>query len=119
MAASDKPLKVLIGGGGVAGLALANMLERFEIDYLLLEAHSEIAPGVGASIGMFPNGLRILDQIDCYEPLRGFMDSSDVVSHTLDKSGRPVASVPSFQKHVELRCVAPWSRRPVSRCENM
>ncbi|KAM6505412.1 hypothetical protein FSOLCH5_014630 [Fusarium solani] len=62
--------KIVIAGGGIAGLALANMLEQFSLDYVLLEAHSDIAPPVGASIGMFPNGLRILDQIGCYKPIK-------------------------------------------------
>ncbi|KAK7413086.1 hypothetical protein QQX98_008034 [Neonectria punicea] len=64
MASSD--FKIVIAGGGIAGLVLANMLEKFDLDYVLLESHSEIAPPVGASIGMFPNGLRILDQLGCY-----------------------------------------------------
>ncbi|KAJ3550354.1 hypothetical protein NM208_g23 [Fusarium decemcellulare] len=103
MANSDKSFRVLIAGGGVAGLVLANMLERFNIDYLILESHGNIAPAVGASIGMFPNGLRILDQIDLYEPLRGFMDYSTEVQSTRDMTGKPIVSIPSFQKHVELR----------------
>lgn len=60
-------MRVLIVGGGIAGLTLANMLEKFGIDYLLFEAHGDIAPAVGASIGLFPNGLRILDQLGCYD----------------------------------------------------
>ncbi|KAG7054522.1 hypothetical protein JMJ77_0007002 [Colletotrichum scovillei] len=62
--------KIVIVGGSVAGLALANMLEKFDIDYVVLEAYPEIAPQVGASIGLLPNGLRILDQLGCYEAYR-------------------------------------------------
>ncbi|GAP87177.1 putative FAD binding domain-containing protein [Rosellinia necatrix] len=62
--------KVIIVGGSVSGLSLANMLERFDIDYLLLEAYPKIAPQLGASIGLLPGGLRILDQLGCYEPIR-------------------------------------------------
>ncbi|VUC26567.1 unnamed protein product [Clonostachys rosea] len=64
------PFKVLIVGGSVAGLSLANMLEEFEIDYVLLEGYPDIAPQAGASIGLLPNGLRILDQLGCYEAYR-------------------------------------------------
>ncbi|OLN94167.1 FAD-dependent urate hydroxylase 5 [Colletotrichum chlorophyti] len=63
-------LKVVIVGASIAGLSLANMLERVGIDYVLLEAYPEIAPQVGASIGLLPNGLRILDQLGCYERIR-------------------------------------------------
>lgn len=61
--------KVLIVGGSVAGLALANALEQVGIDYLVLEQWHEIAPDVGASIGIFPNGYRILDQLGCYDAI--------------------------------------------------
>ncbi|KAF5023417.1 hypothetical protein F66182_4517 [Fusarium sp. NRRL 66182] len=60
---------VLISGGGIAGLTLANMLESFGQKYIILEAHGEIAPQVGASIGLHPNGLRILDQIGCADEI--------------------------------------------------
>ncbi|KAL2882282.1 hypothetical protein SGCOL_002551 [Colletotrichum sp. CLE4] len=45
------------------------MLERLDIDYTLLEAYPTIAPQVGASIGLLPNGFRILDQLECFEPI--------------------------------------------------
>ncbi|KAM0084355.1 hypothetical protein ACKRZS_003448 [Fusarium odoratissimum] len=61
--------KVIIVGGSVAGLSVANMLEQFDIDYVLLEAYPQIAPQVGASIGILPNGFRILDQLGCFEPI--------------------------------------------------
>lgn len=58
--------KVVIVGGSVAGLALANMLERAGIDFVILEAGREIAPQVGASISIQPQMARILDQIGCW-----------------------------------------------------
>jgi 2-polyprenyl-6-methoxyphenol hydroxylase-like FAD-dependent oxidoreductase len=66
--------KVLIAGGSIAGLVLANMLEQLGIDFLVLEGYPEIAPQVGASIGFFPNGCRILDQIGCYDGVRAKLD---------------------------------------------
>ncbi|RMJ12389.1 hypothetical protein CDV36_007925 [Fusarium kuroshium] len=62
--------KVVIVGGSVSGLSLASMLEKFDIEYILLEAHSTIAPQLGASIGLLPSGLRILDQLGCYDKIR-------------------------------------------------
>ncbi|KAF4334071.1 FAD NAD(P)-binding domain protein [Fusarium beomiforme] len=44
--------RVIIAGGGVAGLTLANALEQANIDYVLLERRDTIAPQVGASIGI-------------------------------------------------------------------
>jgi 2-polyprenyl-6-methoxyphenol hydroxylase-like FAD-dependent oxidoreductase len=61
--------KVLIVGGGVGGLTLANSLQHAGIDYLVLEARNEVAPQVGASIAIFANGGRILDQMDVYDDI--------------------------------------------------
>lgn len=59
----DNHVSVAIIGGGVAGLTLANILEQAGISFTLWESQSQIAPPAGASIGLMPNGLRILDQI--------------------------------------------------------
>ncbi|GKU07493.1 zeaxanthin chloroplastic [Fusarium langsethiae] len=69
----SKP-KILIAGGGIAGLSLANMLEKAGIDYVLLESYESIAPQVGASIGLQSNGLRILDQLGCANELLSLVD---------------------------------------------
>lgn len=62
--------KVIIVGGSVSGLSLANMFEKFNIEYVLLEAHPGIAPQLGASMGLLPGGLHILDQLGCYDRIR-------------------------------------------------
>lgn len=64
-----KDFRVIIAGGGLAGLTLANALERAGIDYLLLEARAVIDPAVGASMGIMANGTRILDQLSCYDDI--------------------------------------------------
>ncbi|KAJ5389111.1 uncharacterized protein N7496_000179 [Penicillium cataractarum] len=56
-----------IVGGGIAGLGLSRMLELSGISYCLWEAHSQFAPPTGVSIGLMPNGLRILDQLGMIE----------------------------------------------------
>lgn len=43
---------VLIAGGSIAGLTLANILEQLGINYLVLEKYGKIAPDMGASIGV-------------------------------------------------------------------
>jgi 2-polyprenyl-6-methoxyphenol hydroxylase-like FAD-dependent oxidoreductase len=65
----SKNFRVIIAGGSISGLALAIMLEKNGIDFLVLEAYPEIAPQVGASIALLPNSFRILDQIGCYEDM--------------------------------------------------
>ncbi len=57
----------VILGGGVPGLTLAHCLEQAGMSYIIWEAGSEIAPAIGASIGasigILPYGIRILDQL--------------------------------------------------------
>ncbi|KAG4432820.1 hypothetical protein IFR05_011685 [Cadophora sp. M221] len=72
---SDR-VRVVIVGGSIAGLTLAHCLHHNDIDFVVLEAHNELAPQVGASIAVLPNAARILDQLGllqeifaCAEPL--------------------------------------------------
>lgn len=73
----EKKFRVIIVGGSVAGLTLAHCLGKSNIEYVVLESNCDIAPEVGASIGILTNGARILDQLgifddilDVIEPLR-------------------------------------------------
>lgn len=65
----EAPFKVIIIGGGVAGLSLAIMLEAYGFEYDLLEKHGNCAPKLGAGIGVTPNGARILDQIGVFDEM--------------------------------------------------
>ncbi|KAE8139749.1 hypothetical protein BDV38DRAFT_241112 [Aspergillus pseudotamarii] len=61
--------RVLIVGGSITGLSLALMLEKNNIDFLVLEAYLDIAPQVGASLALQSIGLRILDQLGVCDEL--------------------------------------------------
>ncbi|KAF3002124.1 hypothetical protein E8E14_000136 [Neopestalotiopsis sp. 37M] len=102
MAGSDK-FRVVIVGGGVAGLALANMLEKFDVDYIILEAHGDIAPAVGASIGLFPNGLRILDQIGCYEKVLELPQRLITTSQERDSQGKSHSKITNVSEQLQSR----------------
>ncbi|KAF6803744.1 FAD binding domain protein [Colletotrichum sojae] len=91
--------KVIIAGGSVSGLSLANMLEKFDIDYVLLEAYPEIAPQVGASIGLLSNGFRILDQIGCYEPIRDISNEFYLKSSIRGPDGKATAENSTANVH--------------------
>ncbi|TGO83660.1 hypothetical protein BPOR_0611g00010 [Botrytis porri] len=69
--AHKTPFRVVIIGGSVAGLVLGNMLQLNGIDLIILEAYPAIAPQVGASIGLLPNGNRILDQLGLFDKILG------------------------------------------------
>jgi len=59
--------KVAIVGGSIAGLTVALHLEKLGIDWVLIERNHEIAPQLGASISLAPNGLSVLSQLGCFE----------------------------------------------------
>ncbi|CAG8323873.1 unnamed protein product [Penicillium salamii] len=83
------PFRVIIVGGSVAGLALANMLEQYGIDFVVLEKHESIAPHIGAGFAMLPHGARILDQLGCY--------------NALEKLSTPIDTMAGYDENAE-RC---------------
>ncbi|KAF5622315.1 hydroxylase [Fusarium sp. NRRL 52700] len=102
--------RVIIVGGSVTGLSVANMLEKFDIDYVLLEAYPQIAPQVGASIGILPNGFRILDQLGCYEPILDIAgDCRYNLGGIYGPDGLPLAAISptSLSVHFEKRISYP------------
>lgn len=101
--AQSKGFKIIIAGGGIAGLTLAVILEKFDVDYVLLESHGDIAPEVGASIGLFPNGLRILDQLGCYEAIRALPEGNVRHMHIRDKNGKSISKSTDTRSHLEKR----------------
>ena len=104
---SSKDMKVIIAGGSISGLSLALMLERNGIDFLVLEAYRDVAPQVGASIGVLPNGLRILDQLDCYEQVIAQSEFPIEKVYFRDASGKPFWSFEDFNENVTERSVNP------------
>lgn len=67
-------LRVIIAGGSISGLTLAHSLYCSDIDYVVLESRDEIAPQVGASIVVLPNGSRILDQLGIFDDVFGLVE---------------------------------------------
>ncbi|KAF7557439.1 hypothetical protein G7Z17_g749 [Cylindrodendrum hubeiense] len=89
--AQNKPFRVVIAGGSVAGLTLANMLQANNIDFVVLEAYPRIAPQVGASLGLLPHGNRILDQLGLFDKIMELSTPVDTFTFRND-TGRPIAS---------------------------
>ncbi|KAH6722760.1 FAD-binding domain-containing protein [Leptodontidium sp. MPI-SDFR-AT-0119] len=82
--------KVVIAGGSVTGLTLANMLQLHDIDFIVLEAYSDIAPQVGASIGILPHGNRILDQLGLFQKIIALCPPLDSF-HFRDNKGKIIS----------------------------
>ncbi|KAI2602150.1 FAD/NAD(P)-binding domain-containing protein [Hypoxylon sp. NC1633] len=103
--ADFNPFKVIIAGGGVAGLTVANALEKANIDFIMLEGR-EVAPQLGASICIQGHTIKILEQLCVWEKLReatvpildrqhydengNLFATSTVFKQVLDKTKRPI-----------------------------
>ncbi|KAJ9217703.1 hypothetical protein DTO166G4_885 [Paecilomyces variotii] len=113
---TESNFRVIIVGSSIAGLTLAHCLQRANINHVVLEQREEIAPQIGASIGILPNGARILDQLGLYrhveelvEPLEvahiiypdGFSFSSRYPKILAGRFGYPIAFL-ERQKFLEI-----------------
>ncbi|KAJ5887787.1 hypothetical protein N7495_007828 [Penicillium taxi] len=79
------PFRVIIIGGSVSGLTLANALEQYGIDFVVLEKY-EIAPDIGAGLAIWPHGARILDQLGCHDAIVKFNEPVNTIT-TYDVNG--------------------------------
>lgn len=100
---TKKDFKVLIAGGGVAGLTLANMLEKLNIDYQILESYKSLTPQVGASIALTPSGLRILDQIDVADDIKTLMKKPSQVMKLRAPGGKVIFSYDKVAHQIYTR----------------
>ncbi|KAF9106461.1 hypothetical protein BGX27_009166 [Mortierella sp. AM989] len=59
-------VRVTIVGGGIGGLALANMFEKAHISYIILEKATQIK-ALGSSLGLDATSLPVMEQLDLLE----------------------------------------------------
>lgn len=58
-----KDLKIVISGGGVAGLLLALSLHNLNLDPVVYEQAPTLISEAGGAVGMYPNGLSVIRDI--------------------------------------------------------
>ncbi|KAI1764489.1 FAD/NAD(P)-binding domain-containing protein [Hypoxylon sp. FL1150] len=93
MAGSDR-FRVIIVGAGIAGLTIANALDKAGIDFLLLEKY-EIAPQLGASIAIVSHTARIFEQLGVWKPM--YATTFPLTSrHHIDERGTVFDDSPLF-----------------------
>ncbi|KAF9946305.1 hypothetical protein BGZ72_000459 [Mortierella alpina] len=61
-----RKISVTIVGGGIGGLALANMLEKADIDYVVLEKATSVK-ALGSSLGLDASSLPVMEQLGLLE----------------------------------------------------
>ncbi|KAI1463066.1 FAD/NAD(P)-binding domain-containing protein [Daldinia caldariorum] len=98
--ANLESFKVIIAGGGVAGLTLANALEKAGVDFLLLEKR-EIAPQTGASIILQCHTARIFEQLGIWKQIRAATFSLTGRFH-FDERGKLFDDSPIFKLVEEI-----------------
>ncbi|KAL7809438.1 putative monooxygenase [Trichoderma gracile] len=108
MASRERPLRVLIAGAGIAGLATAISLTRIsgipDLDIQLFEQAPELRE-IGASIALSPNGLRTLEKLGVDSALSdmvGFRGPSGIPHIYRHWKTNQVVSVDTFS-HVSDR----------------
>ena len=107
---ASRPFKVIIVGAGISGLSLAHLLLRAGIDFVVLEAHSNIAPPTGGSFGLWPNCARILDQIACWTDIES-KGTPVEISHVRQPSGLPFITsriAARIRAEYICNCIKPW-----------
>ncbi|MHB1809878.1 MAG: FAD-dependent monooxygenase [Solirubrobacteraceae bacterium] len=86
-------MRVVIVGGGVAGLTAALALARKGIDAHVYEQAPAIEP-IGASLSIGPNALRLIDELGLLEPLRAVGVRPDAVDFLRWDSGERLLRTP-------------------------
>ncbi|KAK8062459.1 hypothetical protein PG997_014556 [Apiospora hydei] len=67
---AEHRFRIIVVGAGVAGLTASHCLQKLGIDHVVLEKQAKVAPPLGASISMWPHGLRILNQLGCLQDIK-------------------------------------------------
>lgn len=106
MSADDSHFRVVIAGASIAGLSLALALERAGVDFVVLEAYESVAPQVGASIAVLPNGARVLDQLGCYGDIAALVNGSTDNFIIRDARGAELIRIENLEEHLVQRFVA-------------
>jgi 2-polyprenyl-6-methoxyphenol hydroxylase-like FAD-dependent oxidoreductase len=91
-------LRVIIVGAGPVGLYLAHALSRANIDYVVLEQYGSVLRYQGAGVLLYPQTLRLLDQIGIYEKAEKNFIRNHTQTDLLTSNGRIIKSSPLWSR---------------------
>jgi 2-polyprenyl-6-methoxyphenol hydroxylase-like FAD-dependent oxidoreductase len=107
MVSPSRPFRAIIVGAGPAGLATAHCLCAANIDFVVLERCESIPEESGASIGIWPQGVRLLHQLKLLKAAEQISDPLKFSYH-MYPDGREIAKVPIFgmieERYKPLTC---------------
>lgn len=63
---------IIIIGAGLSGLFLANCLTKFKINFIILESKTFKDSVGGSHITLFPNSLKVLEQLGLYDKIKEY-----------------------------------------------
>jgi 2-polyprenyl-6-methoxyphenol hydroxylase-like FAD-dependent oxidoreductase len=87
--------RAIIVGGGPAGLATAHCLLAAGIDYVILEQRSNVVEESGAGLGLWPQGVRLLHQLNLLDIAKKISEPLEFSYH-FDQDGGEISKVPIF-----------------------
>ncbi|PVH91228.1 FAD/NAD(P)-binding domain-containing protein [Periconia macrospinosa] len=101
----SKPLptkfRVIIVGAGPVGLYLAHALSKANIDFVVLEQYDSMLRFQGAGVLLYPQTLRLLDQIGVYEKAEQSFIRNHTQTDLLTSNGRVIKSTPLWSRLAE------------------
>jgi hypothetical protein len=84
------PFRVVIVGAGPVGLFLGHALSRAGIDYVILEQHATVIRHQGAGTLVYPQTIRLLDQLGLWEKADDYLATIQYQSDLLVHNGREI-----------------------------
>ncbi|ROV99115.1 hypothetical protein VMCG_06620 [Cytospora schulzeri] len=98
--------KAIIVGGGLSGLGIAHCFDKAGIDFVVLERSDLLVPKGGASMALWPNNVRILDQLGLLEGAEA-LDCVIKYKHNVRKDGS-VLQKNNMMERVGVALGHPW-----------
>ncbi|KAI0882334.1 putative monooxygenase [Annulohypoxylon maeteangense] len=71
---TEKPFRVIVVGCGLIGLTAAHILSKTGIDFTILEKHETVLALQGTTLALWPQTLRIFDQLGLLKALEPSLD---------------------------------------------
>ncbi|KAK3806276.1 MAG: hypothetical protein J3Q66DRAFT_392910 [Benniella sp.] len=90
-------LKALIVGGGIAGLAIAAMMDLAGIEYQILEKSTGEEPDMGSVVFLGPPVLRLMEQMELLKDIESMSKKISGVT-IVDSESRRIGRIPNVDK---------------------